>query len=145
MAKASKGLDHLPWGPPRDGDWLDRLPFREIWVMDGEWYPGRGLASGGVNGDRATPRCLCAYEVRSRRLIRLGQQGIGRFPPYRLDADAILFTYMLSADYGGIHVPAGWGKPAIAIDPYVEFRHITNNATTKTADRKDNFYSLAGM
>jgi hypothetical protein len=39
------------WG----GDWLDRLPFREIWLGDGEWYPGKGLANGGVHGDRATP------------------------------------------------------------------------------------------
>ena len=37
------------------GDWLDQLPFREIWAVDGEWYPGHGLANGGVRGDRATP------------------------------------------------------------------------------------------
>jgi hypothetical protein len=59
-------------------DWLDRLPFREIIVADGEWYPGRGLANGGVNGDRATPYCFCAYELRSRRLIKLRQRELGR-------------------------------------------------------------------
>ena len=51
---------------------------------------------------------------------------------------------MLTADYGGIHLPLGWGKPAFAFDAYVEFRHIANDAAAKTEDRKDNFYSLAG-
>ena len=123
---------------------LDQLPFREIWAIDGEWYPGRGLANGGVHGDRATPYCLCAYELRSRRLIKLRQDELGRFPPYRLDGEALVVTYMLSADYGGIHLPLGWGKPAFAFDAYVEFRHITNDAAAKSEDRRDNFYSLAG-
>ena len=30
-------------------DWRD-LPFREIWVVDTEFYPGSGLANGGVVG-----------------------------------------------------------------------------------------------
>ena len=129
---------------PKSDDWLDRLPFREVWAVDGEWYPGRGLANGGVRGDRATPYCLCAYELRSRRLIKLRQPDFGRFPPYRLDGEALIVTYMLSADYGGIHLPLGWGKPTFAFDAYVEFRHIANDATAKSEDRKDGFYSLAG-
>jgi hypothetical protein len=130
--------------PCADGGRLDRLPFREIWVVDGEWRPGRGLANGGVSGDRATPHCLCAYEIRSRRMIKLRQRDFGRFPPYRLDGEALIVTYMLSADYGGIHLPLGWGKPAFAFDAYVEFRHAANDAAAKSEDRKDNFYSLAG-
>ena len=51
---------------------------------------------------------------------------------------------MLSADYGGIHLPLGWGKPAFALDGYIEFRCITNDATAKAEDRKKGFYSLAG-
>lgn len=127
-----------------DGDWLGRLPFREIWAVDGEWYPGRGLANGGVRGDRATPYCLCAYELRSRQMIKLRQNELGRFPPYSLGGDSLVVTYMLSADYGGVHLPLGWGKPAFAFDAYVEFRHVTNDATAKSEDRKKGFYSLAG-
>jgi hypothetical protein len=126
------------------GDWLDRLPFREVWVVDGEWYPGRDLANGGTQGDRATPYGLCAYEIRSQQLIKLKQRDLGRFPPYRLDGEALICTYMLSADYGGIHLPLGWGKPAFAYDAYVEFRHTTNDATAKSEDRKKGFYNLAG-
>jgi hypothetical protein len=139
-------LDRLHWSPPFSayGDWLDRLPFREVWVADGEWYPGHGLANGGVNGDRPTPYCFCAYELRSKRMIKPRQRDLGRFPPFRLDEDALFCTYMLSADYGGIFLPHGWRKPAFAFDAYVEFRHITNDAAAKTEDRKDNFYSLAG-
>jgi hypothetical protein len=128
----------------RGSGWLDRLPFGEIWAVDGEWYPGRGLANGGVHGDRATPYCLCAYEIRSRRLIKLRQHELGRFPPYRLDGEALVITYMLSADYGGIHLPLGWGKPAFAYDAYVEFRHVANNAAVKSGDHAEGFYSLAG-
>jgi hypothetical protein len=127
-----------------ENGWLDRLPFREVWVADGEWHPGRGLANGGVDGDRATPYCFCAYELRSRRLVKLRQRELGRFPPYRLDGEALICTYMLSADYGGIHLPLGWGKPAFAFDAYVEFRHVTNDAAAKAEDRKKGFYSLAG-
>jgi hypothetical protein len=127
-----------------NGGWCDRLPFREIWVVDGEWYPGRGLANGGVDGDRATPYCLCAYEIRSRRLIKLRQRELGRFPPYRLDGESLFVTYMLSADYGGIHLPLGWGKPAFAYDAYVEFRRVTNSAAIVAGDREKGFYSLAG-
>jgi hypothetical protein len=69
-------------------DWRD-LPFREIWAIDTEFYPGSGLANGGVNGDPLTPLCLVALELRSARLVRLWQDELGRFPPYRLDCDAL--------------------------------------------------------
>jgi DNA polymerase-1 len=124
--------------------WLDRLPFREIWAVDGEWYPGPGKANGGVDGDLPTPYCLCAYELRSKRLIKLQQHELGPFPPYRLDRDSLVCTYMMSADYGGIHLPLGWGRPAFAFDAYVEFRRIVNDATASTEKRKKGFYSLAG-
>jgi hypothetical protein len=125
-------------------DWLDRLPFREIWAVDGEWYPGPGKANGGVDGDLPTPYCLCAYELRSKRLNKLRQRELGPFPPYRLDRDALICTYTISADYGGIHLPLGWGKPAFSFDAYVEFKRITNDAAASTEERKKGFYSQAG-
>jgi hypothetical protein len=42
-------------------DWRD-LPFREIWCVDTEFYPGAGLANGAVHGDAMTPLCLVARE-----------------------------------------------------------------------------------
>jgi hypothetical protein len=53
-------------------DWRD-LPFREIWCVDFEFYPGPGLANGGVNGDPVTPLCCVALEMRTGRIVRLWQ------------------------------------------------------------------------
>jgi hypothetical protein len=74
-------------------DWR-QLPFREIWVVDTEFYPGPGFANGGVAGDPVTPLCLVALEMRSGRLIRLWQGRLGPFPPYRLDNEALIVGYM---------------------------------------------------
>ena len=123
-------------------DWRD-LPFREIWVADFEFYPGSGLANGGREGDASTPLCLAALEMRTGRIVRQWRDEFGRFPPYRLDADALFVSYMLSAEYG-CHIAFGWGQPACALDPYVEFRHHVNNGAVKAAERPKGFFSLAG-
>ena len=60
-------------------DRLAALPFSEVWCIDFEYYPGRGLANGGVDGDPVTPLCLVAHEVRSGRTIRLWQDELGPF------------------------------------------------------------------
>jgi DNA polymerase I len=123
-------------------DWRE-LPFREIWCVDTEFYPGPGKANGGVDGDAATPLCLVAHELRSGRIVRLWQDELGRFPPYRLDADALAIGYMLSAEFG-THIARGWGQPACALDAYLEFRHYVNDGALKAADRDKGFHSLAG-
>jgi hypothetical protein len=123
-------------------DWRD-LPFREIWCVDTEYYPGAGRANGGRDGDLITPLCLVAYEMRSGRTVRLWQDEFNRFPPYRLDSDALIVGYMLSAEFG-THIALGWGEPARALDAYLEFRHFANDGSVKAEDRDKGFYSLAG-
>ena len=123
-------------------DWRD-LPFREIWVVDTEFYPGSGLANGGVVGDPITPLCLVALELRSGRTVRLWQNEFGPFPPYRLDNDALIVGYMLAAEFS-VHIARGWGKPACALDAYVEFRHLVNNGAVKSGTREKRFYSVGG-
>ena len=123
-------------------NWSDRLP-REIWIVDTEFYPGRGLANGGRDGDVLTPLCLVAHELRSGRVVELWQDDFGPFPPYRLDADACIFTYVGGAEFG-THIARSWGQPACAIDAYVEFRHLTNDGSIKSGDREKGFYSLDG-
>jgi DNA polymerase-1 len=123
-------------------DWR-QLPFREIWAVDTEFYPGPGLANGGVEGDPLTPLCLCAYEMRSGRWVRLWQDELGPFPPYRLDDEALIFGHMLSAEFG-FHIAEGWGEPARALDTYIEFRHYTNDGTIKSGDRDKGFYGIGG-
>jgi DNA polymerase I len=123
-------------------DWRE-LPFREIWCVDTEFYPGPGKANGGVDGDASTPLCLVAHELRSGHVVRLWQDEFGRFPPYRLDSDALVIGYMLSAEFG-THIAIGWGQPACALDAYLEFRHYVNDGALKAADREKGFHSLAG-
>jgi DNA polymerase I len=119
------------------------LPQREIWIVDTEFYPGRGLANGGRDGDPMTPLCLVARELRSGRVVELWQDKLGPFPPYRLDADACIITYVGGAEFG-VHATRSWGQPACAIDAYVEFRHLTNDGNIKSGDREKGFYSLDG-
>src|SRR5262245_53687231 len=99
-------------------DWRD-LPFREIWLVDFEYYPGRGLNNEGREGDVATPRCLAGLELRTGRIVRQWQDEFGPFPPYRLDDDALFIGYMLTAEFG-CHIALGWGQPTCALDPYIE-------------------------
>jgi hypothetical protein len=119
------------------------LPFREIWCVDTEFYPGTGLANGATYGDSATLLCLVALEMRSGRLIRLWQDELGRFPPYRLDSDALIIGYMLAAEFG-CHIALKWGEPACALDAYVEFRHFVNDGSVKSGDRDKGFYGIDG-
>jgi DNA polymerase-1 len=128
--------------PSRFDDW-HALPFRAIWVCDTEYYPGPGLANGGRDGDPITPLCLAAIELRSGRVVQSWQDQLGPFPPYRLDADSLFVAYLLTAEFG-FHLAQGWGRPARAIDAYVEFRHLTNDARVKSGDRPKGFYSLIG-
>ena len=123
-------------------NWRD-LPFREIWIVDTEFYPGLGLANGGVVGDPVTPLCLVALEMRSGRPVRLWQDQLGPFPPYRLDSDALIVGYMLAAEFG-FHAALGWGEPACALDAYIEFRHYVNDGSVKGGDREKGFYSIGG-
>jgi hypothetical protein len=123
-------------------DWR-QLPFREIWIVDTEFYPGPGLANGGVAGDPVTPLCLVALEMRSGQFVRLWQDQLGPFPPYRLDSDALIVGYMLAAEFG-VHAARGWGEPACALDAYIEFRHYVNDGSVKGSDREKGFYSISG-
>ena len=127
---------------PSFSNWRD-LPFAEIWCVDTEFYPGKGLANGGREGDPMTPHCLVALEMRSGRVVRLRQHELGPFPPYRLDAGALFIGYNNAAEYG-FHLARKWGQPACAVDAYVEFRHYVNDGRIKSGDREKGFYGLDG-
>jgi hypothetical protein len=104
------------------------LPYPEIWAEDTEYYPGRGLGNGGVEGDPITPLCRVAIELRSGRIVRQWQDELGPFSPY--PRDALMFSYSLPAEFG-FHLRKGWNEPAHAIDALVEFRHHTNDGISR--------------
>lgn len=55
----------------------------------------------------STPLCLAALEMRTGRVVHQWRDEFGHFPPYRLDADALSISYMLSAEYGCTSPPVG--------------------------------------
>jgi hypothetical protein len=122
--------------------WRD-LPFREIWVVDTEFYPGPGLANGGRDGDASTPLCLTAIEMRSGRIVRQWQDDFGREPPYSIDRDTVVIGYMASAELG-THLGLNWKLPKNVLDPYIEFRHLTNDGSLEAGDREKGFYGIGG-
>jgi len=81
--------------------------------------------------------------MRSGRIVRLWKDELGRFPPYRIDAGALIIGYTISAEFG-THIARGWGQPACALDPYIEFRHLTNDGRIKSGDREKGFYGIGG-
>ena len=123
-------------------DWRE-LPYREIWVEDTEYYPGRGLASGGREGDLPTPLCLSAIELRTNRVIGWWQREPYPAELQRLGPDSLYVSYLLTAEYSQRRAH-GLGRPPNAIDPHVEFRRLVNDARVRSGDRPKGFYSLAG-
>jgi hypothetical protein len=123
-------------------DWRS-LPFREIWVEDTEYYPGAGLANGGREGDLPTPLCLRAMELRSNRIIKWWQGEPYPAELKQLGPDSLYISYLLTAEYSQRRAH-GLGRPPNAVDAYVEFRRLVNDARIRSGDRPKGFYSLAG-
>jgi hypothetical protein len=96
---------------------LDR--FRELWFVDFEF--------GGGDGDRQSPRCLVAYELRSQKEVRVWEDDLLTLPrpPYSIGKDSCFFAYYLPAELK-CHLVLNWKLPVFAIDLYAEFRNFTN-------------------
>ena len=107
------------------------------------FIPVKGLANGGREGDLSTPLCNSAVELRTNTLYQWRQ---GRpYPPElaQLGPDDLYVSYLLTAEYSQRRAH-GLGRPPNAIDAYVEFRRLVNDARVKSGDRPKGFYSLAG-
>lgn len=123
-------------------DWRE-LPYSEVWVGDGEYYPGAGLANGGKSGDPITPLCFCAVEMRTGRTVQLWQDELGGRPPFDLGADTLFVSHALPAEFS-VFLAKGWPQPAAAIDTLIEFRHYMNSSMVDSEDRPKGFFGLAG-
>ena len=97
----------------------NRLPFRELWVVDFEFIAG--------DGARPDPVCLVARELRSGRSMRVWRDELHRMqrPPYPVDDDALFIAYFASAELG-CHLALDWPVPARVLDLYAEFRAASN-------------------
>jgi hypothetical protein len=92
--------------------------YREIWLVDFEF--------GCQDGGRPEPRCVCARELRSGRLVRLWLgDGAPASPPYPTGSDVLFVAYYASAELG-CHLTLDWPMPERDLDLFVEFRNATN-------------------
>jgi hypothetical protein len=97
---------------------VNRLPYREVWAADFEFWSGPG--------ERPRPLCVVARELRSGRLVRqwLSDGVPPAAPPYGTGPDSLLVAYYASAELG-CHLALGWPLPARVLDLFAEFRVAT--------------------
>jgi DNA polymerase-1 len=102
---------------------LDRLPYREVWCVDFEFAA--------PPGERPSPICMVARELRTSRLVRVWQDELRRMPlpPYPVDAGVLFCAFYASAEFG-CHLALGWPMPVRILDLYVEHRAATNGLPT---------------
>ena len=93
--------------------------YREIWIVDFEF--------GGGEGNHPVPVCLVARELRANKLIRIFQDELHSIkqPPYSVGKDALFVGYFVSAELS-CHLALGWVLPENVLDPWAEFRCMTN-------------------
>jgi hypothetical protein len=59
--------------------------FREVWAVDFEFTA--------PPGERPTPVCLVARELKSGKTIRLWKDQFGPVPPYSIDPASLFIAY----------------------------------------------------
>jgi DNA polymerase I len=96
---------------------LDLLPFNEIWTIDFEFVAGPG--------ENPQPVCLVAWELHSKRKLRVWCNEFGTTPPYPTDANVLFVAYYASAEIS-CHLALGWPVPERVLDLFTEFRNHTN-------------------
>jgi hypothetical protein len=97
--------------------------FKEVWLVDFEFNAQAG--------ERPSPVCLVARELRSGHLLRLWVDdlvGMAR-PPFPTGPDALFVAYYASAELGCFQ-PLGWAMPARVLDLYCEFKCRTSGLKT---------------
>ena len=94
------------------------LQFRELWCVDFEYHI--------TPGNRPTPICLVARELRSNHVVRLWRTDFGALPPYPTDLGSLFVAYHASAETG-CHLALGWPLPKAILDLEAEFRCATTN------------------
>jgi len=95
--------------------WSD---FKEIWVVDFEFYGGAG--------NPPIPVCYCAYEIYSKKSIKhwlLDSKNLN--PQYSTKDNAVFIAYFASAEMG-CHIALNWDHPRYIVDLFAEFRNNTN-------------------
>jgi DNA polymerase I len=98
---------------------LTGVPYDEVWVVDFEFTARLG--------QKPTPICVVASEVRAGRTLRLSGDEMLRLAaaPYRTDDGVLFVSYYAPAEIG-CHLALDWPTPCNVLDLFAEFRCLTN-------------------
>jgi DNA polymerase I len=103
--------------------------FRCVWLVT--------FAFARSPGDRPTPVCCAAHELKTGRTVCQWLDGELTSCPYDLGKDALLVAFD-AADALGCHLAAGWPLPQAILDLHIEFKRKMNGRLTDCPE------SLAG-
>ena len=97
--------------------------FENVWLTDTEFNAQAG--------ERPSPVCLAARELRSGRLLRLWSDDLRemRQPPFSTGPETLFVAYYASAELGCFQA-LGWPMPARVLDLYCEFKCRTSGLKT---------------
>lgn len=97
--------------------------FENVWLTDTEFNAQAG--------ERPSPVCLVARELRSGRLLRLWSDDLRemRQPPFSTGPETLFVAYYASAELGCFQA-LGWPMPARVLDLYCEFKCRTSGLKT---------------
>jgi hypothetical protein len=93
-------------------------PYRRVWAVDFEFTA--------PPGERPSPLCCVARELRSGELVRTRlADSAPDFPPYGTGPEALFVAYYASAELS-CHLALDWPMPARILDAFAEFRCLTS-------------------
>jgi DNA polymerase I len=92
-------------------------PFRRVWLVT--------FAFARAPGDRPTPVCCEAHELRTGQTVRWRLGSGDARCPYDLGTDALFISYDAS-DALACHLAVGWPLPAVVLDLHIEFKVKVN-------------------
>jgi DNA polymerase-1 len=95
------------------------IPFKEIWCVDFEFRAD--------DGERPWPVCMVAFELESRRELRLWRNDLQTLQqaPFATGPEALFVAFYNSAEMG-CFLELGWPLPDNILDLFVEHRVDTN-------------------
>ncbi len=99
--------------------------YREVWTLDTEYcFADRN------SGNRPTPVCLVAHEIRSNRWLRHGSINCTADIPHSLLARNRSLSPTTRRQNRGTFVALDWPLPANILDLHTEFRCLNNGLST---------------
>jgi DNA polymerase I len=115
---------------------VTELPFREIWACDFEFRS--------APGERPSPLCMCARELRTGRELRLWREELSPGAPFDIGPDSVVVAYAAAAELS-CFLQLGWPLPVNVLDLFAEHRVTTNGARPLCGDGLIGALAIRGL